>query len=159
MDTIKVSGLCSAGTIVKSHTVPGHTGASPEESDDYGIGLCEAETTADWVQWTMNSCKCSVSPMMLSCTHNHVLWFCNGVTAFQKPLGYYSIILMNSTWLPSLHTSHFITSSSGYGLHTLPQPDLSPLQWLQHGQAETFQVCKFAFHLVLNSILALFFFS
>jgi hypothetical protein len=108
MDTIKVSVLCSAGTIVKSHTVPGHNGASRAESDEYGIGLCEAVTTADWVQWKMNSCKCFVSPMMLSCTHHPVLCFCDGVTAFEKPLGYSSL----SWWTaPGYLLSTPVTSS------------------------------------------------
>jgi hypothetical protein len=114
----------------------GHTGASTVENKDYGMGLCEAKTTVDRIQWTMNSLNCSVSPVMLSCTHNTVLWFCDGVTAFETPLGHSSIILMNSTWLPSVHTSHLITSSSGYGLHNLPHSDLPPLHSLQHGQAE-----------------------
>jgi hypothetical protein len=52
--------VASAGTTIKAHTVSGHTGASPVESDDYGMGLCEAETKVDRVQWNMNSLKCSV---------------------------------------------------------------------------------------------------
>jgi hypothetical protein len=80
------------------------------------------------------------------------------VTAFEKPLGHSSIILMNSTWLPSVHTSHLITRSSGYGLANLPDPLLPPLHSLQHSQAEVFQICKFDFHLILNSILVLFLF-
>jgi hypothetical protein len=134
--------VASAGATIKAHTVSGHIGASPAESDDYGMGLCEAETEVDQVQWTMNSCKFSV--------------YC-GVTASEKPMGHSSIILMNSTWLPSVCTSHLITSSSGYGLDNLTHPDRPPLHSLQHGQAETLQICKFDFYLVLNSILVLFF--
>jgi hypothetical protein len=78
------------------------------------------------------------------------------VTAFEKPLGHSSIILMNSTWLPSVHTSHLITSFSGYGLDNLTHPDLPTLHSLQRELAETFQICKFDFHLVLNSIVVLF---
>jgi hypothetical protein len=96
--------------------------------------------------------------MMLSCTCNPVLCFCNGVTAFEKPLGHSSIILMNSTWLHSVHTNHLITSSSCCCLDNLTHPDLPTLHSLQCDQAETFQICKFDFHLVLYSILFLFLF-
>jgi hypothetical protein len=159
MDTTKVSRLCSLQEQLSNPTLYLDTMEPHKQSDEYGMGLCEAETTVDRVQWTLNSLNCSVSFMMLSFTRYPVLWFCDWVAAFEKPLGYSSIILMNSTWLRSVHTSHLITSSSVYGLYTLPHPVLPPLLSLQHGQVETFQVCKFAFHLVLNSILVLLLFS
>jgi hypothetical protein len=42
--------VASAGTTIKAHTVSGHTDASSVESDDYGMGLCEAETKVNQAQ-------------------------------------------------------------------------------------------------------------